>query len=197
MKASKTISYYDQNAESYALSTKKYHMQPLYDLFLEGLPKGGKILDAGCGPGRDSKYFLRQGFGVSAFDASAQMVEMASSETGLFVEKIFFEDVQFSENTFDGIWCSASLLHVRQEHLPNVLRNLSISLKKGGHWFISMRHGAGEVEESERYFNDFSEEKLIDTINQVGHFNILHVSIPNFLKSRQGNSFVVGIFKKT
>ena len=59
-----TISYYNQNALEYFAKTVNVPMQNLYDKFEIYLKSGDKILDLGCGSGRDSKYFLSKGYDV-------------------------------------------------------------------------------------------------------------------------------------
>jgi trans-aconitate methyltransferase len=71
----------------------------------------GHILDAGCGSGRDSSYFLDKGFDVSAFDASAELAKLASQLIHRPVTVCQFNEYE-SDKPFDGIWACASLLHV-------------------------------------------------------------------------------------
>ena len=54
-----TIEYYDNNAISFVNSSIDADMHPMADLFLQYLPDQAKILDLGCGTGRDSLYFLQ------------------------------------------------------------------------------------------------------------------------------------------
>jgi 2-polyprenyl-3-methyl-5-hydroxy-6-metoxy-1,4-benzoquinol methylase len=66
----------------------------LYREFLPLVPTGGKILDAGCGSGRDSVYFKQQGFSVTAFDASSEAAQIASRAIGQPVNVMTFIDVK-------------------------------------------------------------------------------------------------------
>src|SRR3712207_7267921 len=50
-----------------------------HDRFLRRVRPGGRILDAGCGTGRDALAFVQRGFEVVAFDASAEMVDRKST----------------------------------------------------------------------------------------------------------------------
>lgn len=74
--------YYNQNAASFFASTVTVDMSALHDAFLVKLPPGGRILDAGCGSGRDAKAFASRGYSVTAFDASPDLAELASIHCG-------------------------------------------------------------------------------------------------------------------
>ena len=89
----KTIRYYDRNAEEFAAGTVNADMQELRAGFLKYLRPGAKILDAGCGSGRDALAFLKAGYEVDAFDGSAQMCRIASERTGISVRQLRFEDL--------------------------------------------------------------------------------------------------------
>ncbi len=194
MNSSETIKYYDNNAQDFFDSVKDYDIQFLYDLFLKDIPKAGKILDAGCGGGRDSKYFKNNGLEVTAFDASAELVKIAQDYSGLPVKHMRFQDMGF-EKEFDGIWASASLLHVDKSELDNVMNKIYKALKPGGVLFCSFRFGQGESYEKERYFNDQTEESLKRLLTQH-KLEISHLSIPENLKSRRGFNFVISFSKK-
>ena len=54
--------------------------------FTKMLPVGSRILDFGCGSGRDAKYFLEKGYQVTAIDGSAELCRLASEFTGIEVK---------------------------------------------------------------------------------------------------------------
>jgi len=112
-----TVDWYNTNAENYFNETKNFSMKKEYPPFLEYIPKGGKILDAGCGSGRDTKEFKDMGYKVTAFDASEELAKKASKHTGLNVEATTFEKFK-SDDKFDGIWACTSLLHVSKKSKP-------------------------------------------------------------------------------
>jgi len=74
-----TIEYYNNNAEKYYKNTVEVDMSPLYKEFLKHIKENGHILDAGCGSGRDSLYFLKQGYEVTAIDGSKKLSKSGSS----------------------------------------------------------------------------------------------------------------------
>ena len=158
-----TINNYDNNARDYFDSTVDMDMVPLYERFLPYVPVGGTILDAGCGSGRDSKEFLRRGYVVTALDASAEMARLASAYTGLQVFHLRFEEMEFV-SAFDGIWASASLLHVPRASMHAALEKLINALKPGGICYMSFKLGDRERTEGGRYFNDQNEESLTEAL---------------------------------
>ena len=77
--------YYDDNAQSFYDSTVDVDMVGFYCKFLPLVGAEGRILDLGCGSGRDTKYFVDLGYKVDAIDASKEMVRLASIKSGLEV----------------------------------------------------------------------------------------------------------------
>ena len=75
------------------------------------LEPGAFVLDAGCGSGRDAKWFAQQGGKVAAFNVSPELARLASQYCGFEVAIQRFSDVT-ETSAYDGIWCCASLLHV-------------------------------------------------------------------------------------
>ena len=98
-----TIDYYNKNADAFYESTIDADMSAQYDMFEKRLYAGARILDCGCGSGRDSKYFLDNGYEVVAIDGSEELCKKASELTGIVVINMLFQDIDF-EDEFDGVW---------------------------------------------------------------------------------------------
>ena len=125
------------------------------------------MLDHGCGAGRDTKALLAAGFNVTALDASADMVCEAEKRTGIGVRVQYFEDLD-DVAIFDGIWASASLLHVPRAGLPNVLARVHQALKTGGLLFASFKSGGKEGRDSlGRYYNYLNADEVTAALNHV------------------------------
>lgn len=156
--------YYDLNAQTFFDKTINVDMGNIYQRFLPLLKQGGCILDAGCGSGRDAKYFKDQGFQVDAFDASQELASLASDYSGLPVKTMKFSDVDQVE-IYDGLWCCASLLHTPESELIHTMNKLALSLKTDGIWYLSFKYGDTEREVDGRRFTDFNEKKLHQLID--------------------------------
>src|SRR3989339_1607295 len=92
-----TVDWYNTNAENYFNETKDFSMENQYPQLLKYIPEGGHILDAGCGSGRDSKEFLNMGYKVTALEASKQLADLASDNTGLQVINATFNKFKSKE----------------------------------------------------------------------------------------------------
>lgn len=99
------------NFERFVRATVNLDVDVLYKPFLQLLPPKARILDAGCGAGRDLKAFAEAGYVVLVMDASPQMVATAATFRQQKVIQKRFQEIAWVEE-FDGIWACASLLHV-------------------------------------------------------------------------------------
>ena len=172
-----TLDYYNKNSEEYFNSTLNVDMTNTYKAFLKLLPKGGKILDLGCGSGRDSMNFMKLGYEVTAVDGSKELAKKASALLGKEVIASTFEELELKEK-FHGIWACASLLHIKREDLKTVLNNLYNNLDDNGVFYMSFKYGEKEyVDDKNRYFNCFTDESIISFINENTKYNILGLYI--------------------
>jgi SAM-dependent methyltransferase len=175
------MEYYDRHAVSFYEATLNVDMNPLYRHFLPLIPKGGHLLDAGCGSARDARAFAEKGFQVTAFDASAALVRLAQAHLGNTVYQLRFQDIAW-RNRFDGVWACASLLHVPLAELPDVLRRLCLALKPGGILYASFKYGSGERFHEGRRFTDLDEAVFTDLLQQVKDLKVLNTWITGDLR---------------
>lgn len=145
-----TITYYNQNAEEYFNNTVNVSMQELYDQFEAYLKPGDKILDLGCGSGRDSRYFLSKGYDVVSVDGSKEMCRLAGNYIGRDVCNITFEELDYN-NEFNAVWACASLVHVEIGEITGVLCKIQKLLKKKGILYASWKYGTGERIDNQKY----------------------------------------------
>ena len=172
-----TLDYYNKNSEEYFNSTLNVDMTNTYKEFLKLVPEGGKILDLGCGSGRDSMNFMKLGYEVTAVDGAKELAKKASALLGKEVIVSTFEELELKEK-FHGIWACASLLHIKREDLKTVLNNLYNNLDDNGVFYMSFKYGEKEyVDDKNRYFNCFTDESIISFINENTKYNILDLYI--------------------
>ena len=95
----KTIEYYNQNADMFAQGTRLVDFTVVQERFAKMIPAGSRILDFGCGSGRDTKYFLEKGYRVEATDGSSELCKLASAFTGIEVKEA--EDARLYERNIN------------------------------------------------------------------------------------------------
>ena len=171
-----TRAYYNENAKKYFDKTINVDMRKQYEMFLKYIKDGGKILDFGCGSGRDSLYFHNLGYEVYPIDGSIEMCKLAHQYTSLPVKCINFNELS-DIDFYDGIWACSTILHVPRKELLSVLIKLRDSLKQDGYMYTSFTDDYDKEENKEdgRYFNDLSKDKFISLSSDAG-FEIIDQS---------------------
>nr|WP_319521091.1 class I SAM-dependent methyltransferase [uncultured Sphaerochaeta sp.] len=157
--------------DAHLSTTRDVDMTSHYTMFLPYIPPGGRILDAGCGSGRDSRYFLDSGYQVEAFDLSESMVEAACDLTGLPVRQLSFQKMDY-KNSFDGIWACASLLHVPLCELPSVFQKMAVALKEHGVLYCSFKLQAEDFQREGRHFTCFSTDVFKLFVDELPWFSL-------------------------
>lgn len=166
MQYNNTLDYYDSYADEFYKSTVNIEFTTMQERFLTKLKKGSNILDFGCGSGRDTKYFLEQGYNVEAIDGSAELCKLASEYTGMKVRNTFFQELS-EVDKYDGIWACSSILHLPVGELAEVMRKMLIALKKNGIIYISFKYGIFAGERNGRYFTDMTEEVFAEFLSRI------------------------------
>lgn len=161
-----TLEYYNRNAIIFVHGTVDVDFREMQDEFLSRVKPAGIILDLGCGSGRDSKYFLNQGYEVVAVDGSEEICKIASEYTGLCVIHSTFQDYR-PDKKFDGIWACASLLHLSFYEVVEVMNRLSLCLNKGGCFYVSFKYGEFSDMRHGRYFTDMTKETFAKLLANV------------------------------
>lgn len=164
-----TLKVYAEKAQDYAAMTDAQTMRdPSLQAFIAAMPKGGHVLDLGCGPGASAAHMARAGLKVEAYDPVPEMVTMAAQHDGVNARQASFEDVS-GTGLFDGIWANFSLLHAPRENLPKLLNNISQALKPEGRFHIAVKTGTGSHRDKlGRLYTYYTEEELTRLLNIAG-----------------------------
>ena len=207
-KHSISIKSYNKSVEWHSTKFDNYHFDKYLKKFIKKL-KGKKILDVGCGNGRDLEFFIKKKFDVIGIDCSYELIKKAKirfkklkSRNIKILKMNFLQKLDFKNDEFDGIWACASLLHVPKKSITDVLLELKRILKKGGMLFISVKEGVGErfvkddYGHQERFFAFFKKNELIQLAQSVGFDIIESYYIPDEklkigFKKKHGQKWII------
>jgi SAM-dependent methyltransferase len=124
---------------------------------------GGRILDAGCGAGRDTRYFIENGYMVVSFDASEEMVAKCNEYPHAYCKLLAFSQVEYREE-FDGVWACGSLVHLNPEDAKEAITRLKRALKPGGVLFVCVKEGSpgGHADSKGRFFYYYNSQNIFE-----------------------------------
>lgn len=180
-----TLDYYNSKAKDFVAGTVDVAFAEIQDVFLEYIPVSGKILDFGCGSGRDTKYFLSKGYDVGAIDGSKELCKIASEYTGTQVKQMLFAELDEVE-VYDGVWACASILHVERKQLPDIMKKIAIATKKGGVVYTSFKYGDFEGVRNGRFFTYLTEESFGDLLKNVPELMIEKLWVSADVRAERG-----------
>ena len=177
----RTLGHYEANAESFREGTRDHDVSQNIDALLFAItePPPFRILELGCGPGRDLKTFVARGHEPIGLDGCARFVEMARIASGCDVWLQDFLALELPPAHFHGVFANASLFHVPSEHLPRVLSELRDTLREGGVLFFSNPRGDNQEGWSgERYGCYFDIERWRELVTRAGFHELDHYYRP-------------------
>ena len=179
-----TIDYYNRNAEAYFNRTADVDFVDTYKRFLQYMPEGGRIMDLGCGSGRDVKWFCDHGYDADGLDASEELAIKARDQYGIHVEIGLIEE-WITDDPYDGIWCCAALMHFNDAGCRRFFDNLQYNLKSGGAVYISVKTVIKTgVDNTGRYFRNFNEKDIYEMVDHTANFEIRELWYSEDLLSR-------------
>ncbi|OIP56834.1 MAG: hypothetical protein AUK54_01525 [Helicobacteraceae bacterium CG2_30_36_10] len=187
-----TLVYYKENANEFFLNTFDKDMSSVYERFLPLLLPHAKILDAGCGSGRDSAHFLACGFEVESFDASKEMCLLATNFLKKDVLCCDFTSFK-TEKKYDAIWAAASLLHLKKSELAHAIRHLSTFLKESAYFYLSFKYGDREYTKENRHFSMFNEESFATLLQEIKNLKIVQLFQTEDVRKERAGEFWLNI----
>ncbi|HKO47395.1 MAG TPA: class I SAM-dependent methyltransferase [Polyangiaceae bacterium] len=169
----RTLGDYDARAESFWAGTRDHDVTQNYAALLDALVGAApfRLLDFGCGPGRDLMALTALGHVVTGLDGSPAFAEMARAQSGCRILQQNFLELALGEHEFDGVFANASLFHVPRAELARVLAELFRALVPGGVLFCSNPRSFDrdwEGFKGERYGSFLTIESWIERIQSAG-----------------------------
>lgn len=146
-----SASWYDDNAASYIQKSESMNTSLDLKRFARFLVPGGRVLDFGCGAGRDTKAFEALGLSAHGLDGSKSMIDhcVASNTGKATFRHMSFEDYADPPGSWDGIWAMASLIHLPVHKRRPVFSKILASLKPRGIFTAYMKSGSGEIKDTQ------------------------------------------------
>ena len=141
--AERTIAAYRVHAEK-AIREWSRRQKPSRFLrrFAAALPRGGRVLDYGCGTGEEMAWLRRQGFRVEGLDGTLEFLLAARRRCpAARIRHARFETVRLPEHRYDGIWCNAALIHMPPPELARQLEKLKRALGLAGFLGLTLAWG--------------------------------------------------------
>lgn len=169
----KTREYYERRGSSFGGDKPEYNqfvsrfLREDVGLFLLNL-KGTRVLDLGCGPGRDALFFKGEGLTPICVDISSAMARDCKNK-GLISCVMDLENLGFMDEAFDGVWAYTSLHNIPKRNAADALKGISRVLKKNGQFFVGVKEGDYEgyvpasnmlVPDECRFIAHYTEEEL-------------------------------------
>jgi SAM-dependent methyltransferase len=171
----RTLGYYEANAAAFRENTIDHDVSQNVRAMLSAVeaPAPLRILDFGCGPGRDLSVFRALGHDPIGLDGCERFVEMARAYSGATVWHQNFLALSLPEAMFDGVFANASLFHVPSDSLARVVGELRAALKVRGILFCSNPRGNAEGWSGERYGCHFELDRWLSYFDTAG-FELVH-----------------------
>ncbi len=137
------MTIYETDPQAYFRSTRDIDPSSFLSPLEERLPAGSRILDVGCGSGRDLKWFLERGHRPMGIERSEGLARLARTHSGCPVIQGDFNNFDFSRVKAHGLLLVGALVHLECETLPHILARIFTSLVPGGYGLVTLKQGEG------------------------------------------------------
>lgn len=195
---------YQEIAEDYAKEYwgKASPYDKYINRFLSYLPKRARILDAGCGAGDSTDYFLKRGFAAEGIDITPKFVSMAKKRVPKAKFSVMdIRRLRYRPGTFDAVYSFGVLEHIPKGQLDMVLGEFSRVLKPKGYFFITVPRGRGEhlvyYPLAKRRFKAslYTLKELTNLLSKAGFRLVSHDFVPRSLRlqARYNRIFAVAV----
>ena len=179
--------------------TKVFKKNPNYLIvlkkFVKDIPKGTKVLDAGCGTGVPVAKFLSKKLDVIGIDISSKMIQLARKNVqNAKFKKMSLTNINLKSNSFNLICCFFALFHVKKSEIPKVIKKFYSLLKKEGLLIISLGEAKKNKEEISTFFKERiyyagMKQKNLERIIKKAGFKVIYTKLLNHEYEKLGRKF--------
>lgn len=164
----RTLDIYAERASDYADRFDAKRPGTHLAGFIGAVPRGGRVLDLGCGTGRSAAFMYEAGLTVDAWDASPQMAAVGKARHGVEITVATFDDLDAS-SFYDGVFANFSLLHAPKREMPEILGRIGRALKPNGLFHIGLKTGTGEARDSlGRFYAYYQPDEIEELLTEAG-----------------------------
>ena len=161
--------FYHTHAQDYFNQTIEVDPSSFLLPLVKYLTPGSKILDIGCGSGRDMLWLTERGFHCTGLERSPELAALARQHSTQPVIVADFESFDFSRMNMDAVLLIGALVHIPHERFPEILSRILKAIKPGGHALITMKQGQGGQEADDgRMFFLWDKEDLLSILKKMG-----------------------------
>lgn len=186
------MTYYNKKAKEFFEDTINVDLTNIYNEFLKHIKPKGKILDLGCGSGRDLLYFKNKDYEAYGLDNSEELIKLAEEYTNEKIIKCDFRNINLNIK-FDAIWANASLLHLTINELKSTITKLINHLNKNGTIYMSFKYGTFEGIRNDRHFTYFTEKTITSFLNKFENIKTIKIWKTTDQRKDRNNEFWLNV----
>ena len=186
-----TTQFVLQTIDAYERSTKecvarwnrrRHRRPPLLVEWLQCFPAGARLLDLGCGGGKDAGDLDRRGYRVVGLDrTSALLLAGRRRYPSLPLVRADLRAIPFQAMSFDGLWAAASLMHLPKPEARRILADICKLVRPGGLFAATVTYGVKSCLVADgwvpgRYFARWKKDELARAVRRAG-WTILELNV--------------------
>ena len=180
-----TKTSYAATAEEYSQNVAMLAPLASIEYFLSLLPNNAKIIDIGCGSGRDAKIFSEKGVEVTGIDFCSELLDIAKQHAPLATFQLMdIESLNYPKSSFTGAWAACALGHIPKSKIVDVLKKIHLMLQDNGYLYLALKQGVGEVIEQDlryagnhtKFWAYYEKEELMQLLEKVG-FRVMDIKL--------------------
>ena len=199
-----TLSYYEENASNLSKRYESADVATIHQTLIKTFSPHSKLLEIGCGSGRDASFMQEQGYNLAAIDGSEKMIEEAKTihpalEAHLFTMQLP-HGLDFEAHSFEGIYSVATLMHLTQEEIMLTIQKIYTLLKEKGKFLFSVSIERDDTDQNsrdphQRLFTSFSQREWVTICKNYG-FKHLHTEVTTDGLGRSGVVWLTCVVEK-